>query len=89
FETIHATSIVECLQVASKGSIQGLLVLSSDDTRNLLVSHAAVRQGIENIIVTNIKEYFPGLLRVLFTLGKEKKEGHPISFSWPRARRCN
>ena len=50
FETIHATSIVECLKEASKGSIQGLLVLSSDDTRNLLVSHAAVRQGIENII---------------------------------------
>lgn len=50
FETIHATSIVECLKEASKGSIQGLLVLSSDDTRNLLVSHAAVRQGIENTI---------------------------------------
>ncbi len=50
FETIHATSIVECLQEASKGSIQGLLILSSDDTRNLLVSHAALRQGLENII---------------------------------------
>ena len=50
FETIHATSIVKCLQEASKGSIQGLLVLSSDDTRNLLVCHAALSQGLENII---------------------------------------
>lgn len=50
FKTIYATSIVECLQEASKGSIQGLLVLSSDDTRNLLVCHAALRQGLGNII---------------------------------------
>jgi len=32
--------------------------------------------GLQHVIVANIKEYFPGLLRVLFTLLKEKKEGH-------------
>jgi len=31
---------------------------------------------LEHIIVVNIKEYFPGMLKLLFTLAKEKKEGH-------------
>ncbi len=31
---------------------------------------------LKHVIVTNIKEYFPGLLKFLFTLTKEKKEGH-------------
>jgi len=31
---------------------------------------------IKRVIVTNIKEYFPGLLKFLFTIAKEKKEGH-------------
>lgn len=32
--------------------------------------------GIKNIIVTNIKEFFPPFLRLLFTVFKEGKEGH-------------
>jgi long-chain acyl-CoA synthetase len=31
---------------------------------------------LKQVIVANIKEYFPGLLKFLFTLTKEKKEGH-------------
>jgi len=31
---------------------------------------------LEHVIVTNIKEYFPALLRFLFTVATEKKEGH-------------
>ncbi len=31
---------------------------------------------VKQVIVANIKEYFPGLLKVLFTLTKEKSEGH-------------
>jgi long-chain acyl-CoA synthetase len=31
---------------------------------------------LKQVVVANIKEYFPGLLRFLFTLTKEKKEGH-------------
>ncbi len=34
------------------------------------------RTKIGNLIVTNIKEYFPPLIKLLFTLFKEKKEGH-------------
>lgn len=31
---------------------------------------------LEHVVVTNIKEYFPGLLKFLFQATKEKKEGH-------------
>jgi long-chain acyl-CoA synthetase len=36
---------------------------------------------LKRVIVTNIKEYFPGLLKFLFTLTKEKKEGHKVDIS--------
>ncbi|MBN1565887.1 MAG: long-chain fatty acid--CoA ligase, partial [Anaerolineae bacterium] len=34
---------------------------------------------VKRVIVTNVKEYLPPLARVLFTLAKEKKEGHCIT----------
>jgi long-chain acyl-CoA synthetase len=37
--------------------------------------------GLKRVIVTNIKEYFPGLLKLLFTVAKEKKEGHRVDIS--------
>ncbi|MCQ3976208.1 MAG: long-chain fatty acid--CoA ligase [Anaerolineae bacterium] len=40
-------------------------------------AHTALKQ----VIVTNIKEYFPGLLKTLFSLAKEKKEGHQVDIS--------
>ncbi|MEA2662623.1 MAG: long-chain acyl-CoA synthetase, partial [Chloroflexota bacterium] len=43
----------------------------------------AAREGtkLRNIIVTNIKEEMPPVLRTLFTLAKEKKEGHRQPFA--------
>ena len=41
-----------------------------------LVREVASQTGLKRIIVTNIKEYFPPLLRLLFTLLKEKRQGH-------------
>jgi long-chain acyl-CoA synthetase len=35
--------------------------------------------SVQQVIATNIKEYLPGMLRFLFTLFKEKKEGHRIA----------
>jgi long-chain acyl-CoA synthetase len=35
--------------------------------------------SLEHVIVTNIKEYFPTGLRLLFTLSKERKDGHRVS----------
>ncbi len=40
--------------------------------------------GIKRVIVANIKEYFPFGLRWLFTLTKEKKEGHRVDISGDR-----
>ena len=43
----------------------------------------AAREGskIRSVIVTNIKEYMPPVLRTLFTLAKEKKDGHRQPFA--------
>ena len=41
---------MDCLREATRGEVHALLVLSNDDTKNLLVAHAAVRQGIDHII---------------------------------------
>lgn len=39
------------------------------------------KTGLKKLIVTNIKEYLPGLLRFLFTLTKEKKDGHRVELA--------
>jgi len=40
-----------------------------------LVNAVRDRTRLKKVIVTNIKDYFPPLLRLLFTIVKEKKEG--------------
>ena len=42
------------------------------------VKRVQAAAGITRVIATNIKEYLPPVLRLLFTLVKEKKEGHRI-----------
>ncbi len=37
------------------------------------------KTSVKRIIVTNIKEYFPLHLKLLFTLAKEKKDGHRVT----------
>jgi long-chain acyl-CoA synthetase len=37
------------------------------------------RTSVRNVIATSIKEYLPAVLRVLFTLFKEKKDGHRVA----------
>src|SRR3954471_11643394 len=43
------------------------------------VKHVQPRTGVRRVIATNIKEFFPPLLRVLFTLLRETKEGDRIA----------
>ena len=45
------------------------------------VKKAQPNTGLKRLIVTNVKEYLPGLLRLLFTLAKEKKEGHRVELA--------
>jgi long-chain acyl-CoA synthetase len=42
------------------------------------VKAAQPQTRVEKVIATNIKEYFPAALRLLFTLVKERKGGHRI-----------
>ena len=39
------------------------------------------RTNVKHVIATNIKEYLPATLRLLFTLFKEKKEGHRVTIA--------
>jgi long-chain acyl-CoA synthetase len=41
-----------------------------------LVKQIRSETEVEHVIVANVKEYFPGLLKFLFTVAKEKQEGH-------------
>jgi len=34
---------------------------------------------VEKVIVANIKEYYPSLAKLLFTIAKEKKDGHAVT----------
>jgi len=45
------------------------------------VKQAQPNTKLRKLIVTNVKEYLPGLLRFLFTLTKEKKEGHRVELA--------
>ncbi len=39
------------------------------------------KTDLKNIIVTNIKDYFPGMLSLLYTIAKEKKEGDRVDIA--------
>jgi long-chain acyl-CoA synthetase len=42
------------------------------------VKAAQPRTAVARVIATNVKEYLPPVLRVLFTLAKERKDGHRV-----------
>ena len=46
-----------------------------------LVKEIQPETKLKNIIVTNIKDYFPGMLRFLYTVVKEKKEGDRVKIA--------
>jgi long-chain acyl-CoA synthetase len=39
------------------------------------------RTALTRVVATNIKEYLPPLLRVLFTLAKERRDGHRVTLA--------
>ena len=40
-----------------------------------LINNIRQRTRLKNVIVTNIKDYFPPVLKVLYTIARERKEG--------------
>jgi long-chain acyl-CoA synthetase len=63
------------LALASTGA-ETVVTLTPFYTR---IKNAQTRTGVKRVIATSIKEYLPPVLRILFTLFKEKKEGHRIT----------
>jgi long-chain acyl-CoA synthetase len=45
------------------------------------VQEVRARTRLRNVIVTNIKEYFPPLIKLLFTVAREKKEGDRVELA--------
>jgi long-chain acyl-CoA synthetase len=45
------------------------------------VKNVQARTPVQRVIATSIKEYLPPVLRILFTLFKEKKSGHRIALA--------
>ena len=45
------------------------------------IKAAQPHTGVEIVVATNIKEYLPPVMSLLFTLFKEKKEGHRITLA--------
>jgi long-chain acyl-CoA synthetase len=45
------------------------------------VKQVQPKTGVRRVLATNIKEHFPPLLRLLFTLFREKKDGHRITLA--------
>ncbi len=46
-----------------------------------VVAKVRANTKLKNIIVTNVKEYFPPFLKTLFGLAVEKKEGHRVTIA--------
>jgi long-chain acyl-CoA synthetase len=45
------------------------------------IAELKARTKLKNVVVTNIKEYLPPVSRFLFTLLREKKEGHRVNIA--------
>ena len=48
-----------------------------------LIESVREETSLRHIVVTNIKEYFPPLLKILFTVAMEKKGGHAAKITHP------
>lgn len=58
--------------------VELMLVMSNFYNR---IKEVQPRTRLKTLVVTNIKEQLPGLLAFLFTLTKEKKDGHHITLA--------
>jgi long-chain acyl-CoA synthetase len=71
--------------VYTEQELEGALARTGAETIVVLtpfyarVKAAQPRTAVARVIATNIKEYLPPVLRVLFTLAKERKDGHRVT----------
>jgi len=77
--------VVCCNPIYVEREIEHLLVDSGSETMVVMsafykrVQKVRSDTDLKRVIVTNIKEYFPGTLKILFSLTRERKEGHKVS----------
>jgi long-chain acyl-CoA synthetase len=86
FGAWKAGAIVVALNpIYSEREIEQALVSTGAETVVALtpfygrVKSVQARTRVRRVVATSIKEYLPPLLRLLFTLVKEKKEGHRVA----------
>jgi long-chain acyl-CoA synthetase len=71
--------------IYTEQELQGALARTGAETIVVLtpfyrrVKAVQPRTALTRVIATNVKEYLPPLLRVLFTLAKERKDGHRVT----------
>jgi long-chain acyl-CoA synthetase len=76
--------VVPLNPIYSEREIEGALAATGAETVVALtpfykrVKAVQARTAVKRVIATSIKEYLPPVLRVLFTLFKEKKDGHRV-----------
>jgi long-chain acyl-CoA synthetase len=68
----------EIEQSLTASDVQTVVTLTAFYDR---LNRARPRTSVRHVIATSIKDYLPPVLRVLFTLLKEKKDGHRISIA--------
>ena len=68
----------EIEHLVNDSGTETFIVMSSLYDRVKSIRH---KTDLKHVIVTNVKEYFPGALKLLFTIAKEKKEGHRVDIS--------
>jgi long-chain acyl-CoA synthetase len=73
-----ASPLYESRELAYQLKNSGARIMVTLSQQDILAKAEAAHQeaGLHHLIVTNIKDYFPAALRTLFTMFKEKKEGH-------------
>jgi len=68
-------------EVAHQMSDSGAETLITISLFYPMIQSIRPKTKLKHVIVANVKEYFPGLLRLLFTLAMEKKTGHRADIS--------
>ncbi|MBI3048471.1 MAG: long-chain fatty acid--CoA ligase [Acidobacteria bacterium] len=79
--------VVPLNPIYTERELEGALTASGASTVVVLtpfygrIKSIQARAGVRRVIATSIKEYLPPVLRLLFTLFKEKKTGHRVALA--------
>ena len=78
---VPSNPLYKAREVAHQVNDSGAKILVTLSLMYPKVKEARAATGLQHVIVANIKEYFPVLLKSLFTLAVERKSGHRVDIS--------